>query len=701
MYPPRTIDRLFVNIYVQLVLSVFAVLQVICLGFWAAPGTTKTRASVVAACLTVADAFALCVLSHLDHVRSIRPSLIINVYVLLSLPLDVARVRSLWLRGGSYPLAAAFTSTISVKVLVLIIEATDKRGILLSQYSGYSPESSSGIYSRSMFWWINPLLRDGFRKVLTDDDLYPVDATMSSEILQLQIGREWSKEKNKTKRFTFLRRTLWTLRWSLASAVFPRLCVTFFQYMQPFLIKAVLNFLQEPVNTQSTDVGWALTAAYGLDYLCLAIANAAFMHQTYRMVTTCRGAVVSMIYAQTVDLNLTSVDESAALTLMSTDVERIGLGLEDIHGIWAAMIEIAVGVFLLQRQIGLASLGPAILCGISGLTVLWIAIQFATKAQLVWVRSIQTRIDATSKMLGGMKAVKMLGLTDRMRSLVQQLRVDEIKSSMWYRKIIIIRLTLGKGSEVLAPGVAFAAFAAICNATGRPLEVANAYSSLSLVSLVAVPLARTIQSLPGIIAMVGCFDRIQDFLNLPAQRDHRLDNKFSTDIVNTSSDDTEPSSNIELRVMPKLPPADNNVLIEVEHASFAWNTSDPVIRDVSFHINQGSLTFVIGPVGSGKSTLLKGLIGETPSTEGFVYMKGLKAAFVDQTSWIQSGTLQSNILGISVYQREWYRSVVHACCLQDDIEILPKGDLTKVGSAGISLSGGQKQRLVSMKYLSK
>ena len=109
---------------------------------------------------------------------------------------------------------------------------------------------------------------------------------------------------------------------------------------------------------------------------------------------------------------------------------------------------------------------------------------------------------------------------------------------------------------------------------------------------------------------------------------------------------------------------------------------------------QNTLTFVVGPVGCGKSTLLKGLIGETTSTKGFVYSKNLKAGFVDQTSWIQNGTFQSNILGVSVYEQDWYHAVIHACCLQDDINILPRGDLTKVGSAGISLSGGQRQRLV-------
>lgn len=91
--------------------------------------------------------------------------------------------------------------------------------------------------------------------------------------------------------------------------------------------------------------------------------------------------------------------------------------------------------------------------------------------------------------------------------------------------------------------------------------------------------------------------------------------------------------------------------------------------------------------------MLKGLLGETPSSEGFIYTDTTEIAFVDQPPWIRNGTVQQNILGISLFEEAWYNQVVSACALLGDIAILPKGHATSVGSAGISLSGGQKQRL--------
>jgi len=123
--------------------------------------TLRTRATLAAASLSLVDALALSVLSHAEHVRSIRPSDIINIYLLFTLPLDVARSRTLWIHGATKSVAAVFTSTMAVKIMVLIAEAIEKRHILLARYDYSSPEVTSGIYSRSFFWWLNSLMTTG------------------------------------------------------------------------------------------------------------------------------------------------------------------------------------------------------------------------------------------------------------------------------------------------------------------------------------------------------------------------------------------------------------------------------------------------------------------------------------------------------------------------------------------------------------
>lgn len=139
---------------IQLFLVVFALMQTVLLVLHILYSNLRTRGTLAAAALNVLDAVGLCMLSHSEHIHSIRPSAIINVYLLLTLPFDIVRSRTLF-GGATKAVAAFFTSTLAIKVMILVAEAVEKRRILLDRYRYSSPEVTSGIYSRSFFWWLN------------------------------------------------------------------------------------------------------------------------------------------------------------------------------------------------------------------------------------------------------------------------------------------------------------------------------------------------------------------------------------------------------------------------------------------------------------------------------------------------------------------------------------------------------------------
>jgi len=70
-------------------------------------------------------------------------------------------------------------------------------------------------------------------------------------------------------------------------------------------------------------------------------------------------------------------------------------------------------------------------------------------------------------------------------------------------------------------------------------------------------------------------------------------------------------------------------------------------------------------------------------------------AYCDQTPWLENRSIRDNILGQSPLDEKWLATVLEACALDEDVRMFPLGDLTLVGSGGVSLSGGQKQRVVS------
>ncbi|RDX69508.1 ABC transporter C family member 8, partial [Mucuna pruriens] len=68
-------------------------------------------------------------------------------------------------------------------------------------------------------------------------------------------------------------------------------------------------------------------------------------------------------------------------------------------------------------------------------------------------------------------------------------------------------------------------------------------------------------------------------------------------------------------------------------------------------------------------------------------------AYVSQTSWIQSGTVQDNILFGKPMDKTRYENAIEVCALDKDINDFSHGDLTEIGQRGINMSGGQKQRI--------
>lgn len=60
-----------------------------------------------------------------------------------------------------------------------------------------------------------------------------------------------------------------------------------------------------------------------------------------------------LLYDKTLMLKHGTYDESSAVTLMSTDIDRIVFCLEELNECWSRMIEIGIGLPLLTRQLGM------------------------------------------------------------------------------------------------------------------------------------------------------------------------------------------------------------------------------------------------------------------------------------------------------------------------------------------------------------
>jgi hypothetical protein len=133
-----------------------------------------------------------CALSHVEHSKSLAPSPLLNAYLFLAYLFDAVMLRTLWLMPFDIPIRNIFTASFSMKGIILLLEAKEKREYFSNSDKQRSPEETSGLYSQGLFWWLNSIITHGFRHILKPDDLYEVDEAMSSEVLDTKFWKAWN-----------------------------------------------------------------------------------------------------------------------------------------------------------------------------------------------------------------------------------------------------------------------------------------------------------------------------------------------------------------------------------------------------------------------------------------------------------------------------------------------------------------------------
>lgn len=342
----------------QACVCIFSCQQLALAILWAnEPAALRTRAALASSFLSFVSSVSLLLLSSLEHCRSIRPSFIINIYLLFSLLFDTVIARTMWLGATSQSIAGVFTAGVGIKVAMLFMEASEKRKYLGVTYSQLPPEDIAGILNRSVFWWLNGLFLKGFQSIINHKDLYALDEELSSESSRTRAMSLRSRIR-RGKRHDLLLATTRLLLWPLLGVVPPRLCLIAFTYAQPALINKIVDFAGNPPKDGNKNPGYGLIGATLLVYCGIAVSNVHANHAFNRVLIMVRGTMIGSIYEKMLRLRSDSPQRGSAVTLMSTDIDRICTVLEQVNSLWAGTIEVVIALVLLEREVGLAAVAP-------------------------------------------------------------------------------------------------------------------------------------------------------------------------------------------------------------------------------------------------------------------------------------------------------------------------------------------------------
>ncbi|KAL7243223.1 hypothetical protein ACSBR1_015604 [Camellia fascicularis] len=522
------------------------------------------------------------------------------------------------------------------------------------------PEKNANIFSKTTFAWMNQLMHLGFKRPLTEKDIWKLDTWDRTETLNSKFQQCWAEESRRSKPWLLraLNRSLggrfwWGGVWKIGNDAS--------QFVGPLILDQLLESMQ---RRDPARIGYIYAFSIFVGVVLGVLCEAQYFQNVMRVGYRTRSTLVAAVFCKSLRLTHESRKKftSGKITnLMTTDVESLQQICQSLHILWSAPFRIIIAMFLLYQQLGFASLLGALMLVLL-FPVQTFVISKMRKLSKEGLQRTDKRIGLMNEILAAMDTVKCYAWENSFQSKVQSVRTDEL-AWFWKAQLLAACNTFILNSvPIIVSVISFGVFTLL----GGDLTPARAFTSLSLFNVLKVPLFR----LPDIITQV---------VN-----------------ANVSLKRLEELLLAEERILLPNPPIELGLpAISVKDGYFSWDSKaeKPTLSNINLDIAMGSLVAVVGSTGEGKTSLVSAMLGELPPVaDASVVIRGT-VAYVPQVSWIFNSTVRENILFGSVFESARYEKAIDVTALQHDLELLPGGDLTEIGERGVNISGGQKQRV--------
>ncbi|XP_043718835.1 ABC transporter C family member 10-like [Telopea speciosissima] len=532
--------------------------------------------------------------------------------------------------------------------------------------SNVTPFADAEYISKMTFWWLNPLVRKGQEKTLEEEDiprLRELDRAETSYTLFME-----QLNKREQSHLSTPPSILWTIvscHWKeiLISGFFASLKIIALS-VGPLLLNA---FIQVAEGKEAFEYeGYVLAISLFIAKCLESLSQRQWYFRSRIIGLQVRSLLSAAIYRKQLRLsNAAKMTHSAGniMNYVTVDACRVGEFPYWFRQMWTTCLQLCIALVILFYAVGLATFAALVVIILTVLCNTPLA-KLQNKFQTKLMVAQDERLKACSEALVNMKVLKLYAWETHFKDVIEGLRTEEYTwlSAVQMRKAY--DMLLFWSAPVLVSAATFGA----CYFLGIPLNASNVFTYIATLRLVQDP----VRSIPDVIGMViqakVSLERIVKFLEAPELQNENIRQKCEVE--------------------------ESRVSICIKSANLSWeeNPSNLTLRNINLVVKPGEKVAISGEVGSGKSTLLAAILGEVPLIGGSIQVYG-KTAYVSQMAWIQTGTIQENILFGSSMNKQRYQEVLEKCSLVKDFEMLPFGDLTEIGVRGVNLSGGQKQRI--------